>query len=154
MNREKKLGIVLKVMGVMLFLLVFQLALYTIQQSRYHFEAGADNNLGCVELSKECEAFFEGVLGIRVLQVRGCAFEYKEVVECGQLTHKPDYIPHQWIILDFGLFRIPYESTHLAPINPEWYHNFENLQISEGHYIGHREVVKDPENLVFKDWER
>ena len=133
---------------------LFQLLLLGIQVSRYRFDPESDDNYCCVEMSRDVEAFFEGVLGIHVLQVRGYNTECNEVFIEGHdepfITYVQKGIGHRWVILDFGLFEIPYESTCLLPINPQWFHTFDNLWISEGYYDGSAKVAKETEDLVFE----
>jgi len=107
---------------------VFQIGLILIQQSRYQPGGNGHEKFVCVEMSKECEGFFESI-GIRVFQMSGRGETKIENDEGGYKTDR-----HRWILLDFGWFQIPYDSTLLMPWDPRW-NGFENVLISEGYVV-------------------
>ena len=150
LNKSRKVPTIIL---VLLVIMLFQCGLTVMQGLRYHYTSDADDNYCCVEMSRDVEAFFEGTLGIHVLQVRGYGYkQYNPPSELDNQLHRTpvsNVVGHRWIILDFGLFKIPYESIALLPINPEWCCNYEHIWISEGYYDGHTKVANTAD-LVFE----
>ena len=124
MIRKVKLQILLLLISI----LVVQLILTGIQKSRYHFEVDANDNYACVQMSRDCELFFE-MLDFKVMQVKGTIYNYNGT-ERGTAQ-----AAHRWIMLDFGLINIPFESTALLFLNPTWLDKYENIQTSEGYIV-------------------
>ena len=109
----KKGDIIEKILYTFIILMFIQLCLTVYQITRYD-----KHNYSCVEMSHDCEMFFES-LGIHTLR-----------------AHSDD---HVWLILDFKYFKLPFESTALMFFNPEWLG--EKIRyIDEGDFIGSQQV--------------
>jgi hypothetical protein len=112
-------------------------------------------------MSRDVEAFFEGVLGIRVLQVEGIKYsdETEWLIETQVGDKRQQFFSvernitehHQWTVLDFGLFSIPFESTALMPIDPMW-KGFTDVKFSEGYYVGNDKVADTDDELEYADY--
>jgi hypothetical protein len=116
---------------IILLLIVLQLSLSLIQVLRYDVD-----NYNCVDMSKEMEYLLES-LGLNVYQVTG--FRYKDAKEGGVDAHR-------WILIDIGFTCIPFESTLLLPLNPN-FRGFKNIRISKGFIENGVEV-----DLEWEDW--
>ena len=96
-------------------LLMFQVSATYYQKGRY-----VKDKYDCSDMSEDCEAFFEGI-GINTRFVSG---------EC-----KDRPAAHMWLLLDFGIVNINFESTRLHPMPWVYYKNtYENFDISDGYY--------------------
>lgn len=113
---------------IIIAIAAFQIGLTTMQVCRYHRNEEGYENYCCVEMSRDCEQFFESI-GIHVYQMSG---KRETKIENGEGGYKTDR--HQWILLDFGWFQIPYESTALFPNNPISY-GYDHVFISEGYVV-------------------
>jgi len=121
---------------IVFFILLCQLSVSTIQMIRYDVD-----NYCCRHMSDDCERFFEG-LGINTYQIRGVNYE-------GETEKGQDYSAHRWLLLDFGIVCIPFETTVLAfGFDPIFWKGYERLEISEGH-IKHGRVYGEME---WKTW--
>lgn len=114
--------------GIILAIVLSQLVISAIHHSRYRFDDDRYEDYCCVQMSRDCERFFES-LGINVYQMKGERDTETENGEGGYETER-----HRWILLDFGWFQIPYESTYLVPWNPTW-RGYENVFICDGYVI-------------------
>jgi len=147
-TKKKKKRIIVHFLVLFAAVLTIQIGLMAFQKSRYYYGGPDDpDNLACTELSRECEAFFEGVLGVTTYQVTGHDSLYDGTTGISRYENG-----HQWIILDFGNgFRFPFESTLLLPFfNPLLSHDYERLRISSGYFIGDYEVE---ESLDWNEWD-
>ena len=89
-------------------------------------------------MSRDFEYFFES-LGIRTLQISGRRYNSTEEPKSLESAHR-------WLLLDFGYFAIPFESTLSLPFyNPGGY---VELRISEG-FINRGNIY---ESLEWKPW--
>lgn len=131
---------ILFVLGIILLQACFSV----FQASRYGDVDATGNSYRCVEMSRDSERFFE-LLGIHVYQVRGSKFEVGIEGNIGNITGS-----HRWILLDFGIVAIPFESTALVFFNPEWC-GFEHLKISEG-YVVDSVYYNNETNMEWSEW--
>jgi len=125
------------------------------QQSRY------SDDYNCVGMSRDCEEFFER-MSVKVWQVRGTLYNYSAMKNVTKVNENdvgfytelaPSKISsHRWIILDFGSFRIPFESTYLIPFHCAYWYGYENLEISEGYYVDGQKVATETSELTFVPW--
>lgn len=114
---------------IIIGILLFQCALIGIQKSRYHHNEEGYEDYSCIQMSRDCERFFES-FGIHVCHLTGWR-ETGEKTEIG--GNKVE--GHRWLLLDFGWFQIPYDSVSLMPWNPMW-DGYTNVRISEGYVVG------------------
>jgi len=128
-SRRKKVAFV--VLLTILALILIQASLIGIQSNRYHFKDEGYDDYACVQMSRDCEIFFEDH-GITVYQITG-----KQEIETNDDTSGPETKWHRWIMLDFGLIQVTYESTALCLGNPEWF-GYTALYISDGYVINGR----------------
>lgn len=141
---------------VCLVLITFQGTLSLIHRSRYYFDEQSDDNYCCVEMSRDCEIFFEK-LGIRTTLVSGMKYDYNNVTnftikkasgELLQISVPQVDSAHEWIILHIGPLSIPYESTWLLPFDPKW-RGYETYEMSEGYYVDGK-LYTDEQNKIIK----
>jgi hypothetical protein len=137
-------------------LITFQATLSLMQRMSYRFDENSDDNYCCVEMSRDCEILFEAI-GIRTTVVSGVEYDYKDRINMttiksdGELIHfsiPREKAAHQWIILHIGPFSIPYESTWLLPMNPQW-RGYKIMDESEGYCINGT-VYKKEQNKIIK----
>jgi len=113
---------------IVIAIAAFQIGLTVMQVCRYHRNEEGYENYCCVEMSRDCEQFFES-FGISVYQLSG---ERESKIKNSEGSYDTKY--HQWILLDFGWFQIPYESTILFPNNP-MSQGYDHVLISEGYIV-------------------
>jgi len=117
------------IIKIILVIFLCQVVVSAYQGLRYHVREEGYEDYCCVQMSRDCEVFFES-MGIRVYQMRG----YRDTGE--QLETGGDkMMGHRWIILDFGWFQIPFECTALFIWNPLWQGYTIDVQTSEGYVI-------------------
>ncbi|GAG92379.1 unnamed protein product [marine sediment metagenome] len=114
--------------SIILAVLLSQFVLSAVQRSRYHYDDEGYEDYSCVEMSRDCERWFEK-FGIRVYQMTGERKTGEMMEEGGYETDG-----HRWIILDFGWFQIPYESTALCPWDMSW-NGYKKVSISSGYVV-------------------
>jgi len=114
--------------GIILSIILSQFVISAIHHSRYHYKDEGFEDYACVQMSRDCERFFESI-GIRVYQMSGDR-------DTGEMTEEGGYETerHRWILLDFGWFQIPYESTILLPYDPKW-DGYKNIRINDGYVV-------------------
>jgi hypothetical protein len=143
---EKKFRRRMFILLFVLSIILFQLGASLFQDSRYHFNEEGYEDYCCVQMSRDCEEFFEG-LGIRVYQISGSR-------ETEELTDEGNYktVWHRWILLDFGWIRIPYESTRLCPCNPLW-SKYTTVFISDGFILDGKDLYNETELKRYRVWD-
>ena len=139
-----------------IMLITFQATMSLMQRSRYRFEENSDDNYCCVQMSRDTEIFFEK-LGICTTVVSGVEYDYKKMINMTVIKSNGDLIhfsvpteaaAHEWIVLHIGPFSIPYESTWLLPVDPQW-HGFKITEESDGYCVDGK-VYNEEQNKIIK----
>ena len=121
--KSKKLTIIM----IILMIVLIKAGVSLAQVQRYQVD-----KYDCTEMSRDCEIFFEKNLNIHTYMFIG---------------EDENNDRHRWIVLDFGLFSIPYESTLLLVWQPMFRFNSE-VKISEGVLVD-GEIIDTP---TFEDY--
>ena len=111
----KKLYI-LKLIIITAILIQTSLSLYQIY--RYKVDV-----YDCSDMSVDCAEYFNS-LGIKTRYVQ--AWCYDNSTDCGKSFHV-------WLELDFGLFKLPFESTTLLFLSPTVYTDYDGIKTSDSY---------------------
>lgn len=103
---------------ILCVIIVIQGSLTLYQKYRY-----VKDVYDCSNMSLDCAEYFNSV-GIKTRYVQ--AWLYDNSTNCGKSFHV-------WLELDFGLFRLPFESTTLLFIPPTVYTDYEEIKISDSY---------------------
>jgi hypothetical protein len=136
-------------MYMCIIMITSQVTVSLIHRSRYRFDDNSNNNYCCVEMSEDCERFFESI-GIHTTVVSGEEYNYNNMIHTKlkkasgvvKIISKPDVLgAHQWIVLHIGPFSIPYECTLLWPLDARG-RGYEVTEETEGNYKDGKPIVK------------
>ena len=103
---------------IILIIVLLQLSLTTFQYLRY-----IEDVYDCSDMSQDCEKFFTSI-GIKTRYVHG--WYYDNSTDCGKSFHV-------WLELDFGLFKLPFESTYLVFISPTINRDYNEITVTDNY---------------------
>ena len=116
---KSKTIVVLRNIGIILSVLILlQVSISIFQYSRY-----VKHVYDCSDMSQDCEKIFTSI-GIKSYYVYG--WYYDNTTECGKSFHV-------WLELDFGLFKLPFESTLLIFLSPTIIRDYEEIKIADSY---------------------
>lgn len=125
-----------KMIIIAVSLVTIQLWASTIQQFRY------SNNFACLQMSEELESTLEklgidtdivyGFYNDTTPQIIGVKFYRGQILFA--YRNSTMIKGHAWLLIKFGPLKIPFESTLLMPINPQWLQKFEIVKDTKGLY--------------------
>lgn len=124
-----------KFVWITVTIILIQSYMTAIQQIRFD-----PVHYNCVHMSKDAEAFFEnlgldtdiavGITEIKHQSLRGITIREGKIVLLYQNSTREE--GHAWVIINLGIFRVPFDPSLAVFIDPSRFHRFSKILVDPG----------------------
>ena len=109
------------------------------------------NNYSCMEQSHEIEEALEKH-GIHTYIMDGYKLKSGKLefqIRKGRILYGiiGDYDGHEWIEIDLGIVKIPFDAVSMLPLNPDWFIHYNLITKMEGGWRVHEKLDERNESI-------